>query len=316
MNGIGGYFELELSPTKQLFYPTYFAVNTCRNALLLLIQSKKYTKILLPLYSCKVITEMLDKNNISFEYYKIDKKFEIIGPLKNKDNEAILYTNYFGIKNKENKILEIKGRNLIIDNAQAFFSNPVNNVDTIYSPRKFFGVPDGGYLFTKSPINLAIYPQDTSNSRCSHLLKRIELNSENGYSDFIENEMILSELPIMKMSNLTQSLLSQIDYEIVKKKRQENFAFVDNVLRKSNLLIIDNFPKSTCMVYPYLISDGDKIKQKLIENRIYIATYWPAVLERTSSDSFEYFLTKNLIPIPIDQRYGENELQFILNLLK
>ena len=40
-------------------------------------------------------------------------------------------------------------KNLIIDNAQAFFAKPLLGIDTFYSPRKFVGVSDGGILATK-----------------------------------------------------------------------------------------------------------------------------------------------------------------------
>ena len=29
----------------------------------------------------------------------------------------------------------------------SLFEKPLKNIDTIYSPRKFFGVSDGGYLY-------------------------------------------------------------------------------------------------------------------------------------------------------------------------
>jgi hypothetical protein len=314
-NGIGGYFSLEIPEANKRLRKDCLEVNTCRNALLLLAKTKKYIKIFLPYYSCDAISNVLTENSIAVGYYKIDEKLEIVNPPKNKKNEAILYINYFGMKDKYVKKISSKYKNLIIDNAQSFFSKPENNIDTIYCPRKFFGVPDGGLLYTRSTINFKKYPQDCSFDRCAHLLKRIELPAENAYEDFIKNEKTLSGLPIKRMSILTRAILSQISYETTKKRRQKNFLFIHDKLGKSNSITINNKGQS-CMAYPYLSSNGEKIKQNLIKNKIYIATYWPDVEKKAPADSFENYLVKHLVPIPIDQRYREEELKFVLNLVK
>ena len=44
------------------------------------------------------------------------------------------------------QLLNKKYPNLIVDNAQAFYM-PHLGLASFYSPRKFFGVADGGYLF-------------------------------------------------------------------------------------------------------------------------------------------------------------------------
>ena len=69
------------------------------------------------------------------------------------------------------------------------------------------------------------------------------------------------------------------------------------------------------MVYP-LLPGSNNIKVKLAEKRIYIATYWPNVINQSGKDSFEYYLAKNLIPLPIDQRYGYEEMKYLVKEIK
>ena len=38
---------------------------------------------------------------------------------------------------------------------------------------------------------------------------------------------------------------------------------------------------------------------------------WPDVLERVSEDSIEYGLVQNILPLPCDQRYGMEEMDYI-----
>lgn len=316
MNAIGGYFELEVNQGERNFnHTSYYAVNSCRNAMLLLLQTKKYNKVYLPYYTCGVIMDTLIGNKIDIEYFHLDKTLEIIELPKNED-AVIIYTNYFGLKDNYIENLSVRYTNMIIDNAQAFFSKPINNLDTIYSPRKFFGIPDGGFLHTTLDINIKEFEQDLSFDRCSHLLKRIEISPEEGYKDFLTNDTELNDLPIRRMSKLTSLLLSQIDYNAVEKKRKENFNYLHKNLKKINELNIELSLEAVPMVYPLLINNGKDFKKKLISNRIFVANYWPDVLERVSKDSFEAYLVNNLIPLPIDHRYSIKEMIFILKEMK
>lgn len=233
---------------------------------------------------------------------------------KIKEDEVILYINYFGLKTKCLHTIKRKYKNVIIDNTQAFYAKPINNTDTIYSPRKFFGVSDGGYLYTDISSDKKI-KKDVSYKRYKYLLKRIDLGAEEGYYDFQKNEEELNDQEILEMSNLTSNILSSLDYKKIKNKRKENFKILHNKLKKMNEIeidesLIDNGP----MVYPLLLKN-EVIRKYLIQNKIYVATYWKDVLKRVNEDSFEYYLTNYLIPLPIDQRYDKEDMQYIAELI-
>jgi len=152
-------------------------------------------------------------------------------------------------------------------------------------------------------------------NRFSHLIKRIELGANAAFSDFRENDESLSNQPIKEMSKLTKKILASVDYEFIREKRIENFTFLHNNLKSINKLQIGNIKDFKCpLVYP-LLTDNADLKKKLIENKIYVATYWPNVLEWCKKDDFEYYLTNQLIALPIDQRYGINEMKKILELI-
>ncbi len=69
------------------------------------------------------------------------------------------------------------------------------------------------------------------------------------------------------------------------------------------------------MVYPFLSTHTD-LKRKLIEKKIFVPTYWPNVLETSDANSVEHRLAKNLIHLPIDQRYGKSEMRFIVETVR
>jgi hypothetical protein len=64
-----------------------------------------------------------------------------------------------------------------------------------------------------------------------------------------------------------------------------------------------------------LFIDDVSARQRLLANRIFVATYWPNMQERVSTDSLEYKLVKNCLPIPCDQRYDASELMAIFSCI-
>lgn len=313
MDAIGGYFELELRKGEH-FHKQAFRFNAARNCFEYILLARKYTKIYMPYYTCEVMLQPLQKYGIRYEFYSINDRLEPIELPKLHSNEALLYTNYYGLKQSYVEFLAgIYGNQLIVDNAQAFFAPRVNGIDTFYSPRKFFGVPDGGYLYTDAILQQN-FVADKSYHRMQHLLLRIEEGAENGYSLFRKADESLDNQPIHQMSFLTERLLQNVDYSYIRKKRKENFLFLQHSLSESNKLVIKEDDNFVPMIYPYLTVNV-QLKKKLIDKRIFVATYWPNVEKWCNADSIECFLARNLIAIPIDQRYGVREMSKILDLI-
>lgn len=313
MSSIGGYFELEFDKNEE-FHRDGIALNTGRNALEYILKANNYEKIFLPYYTCDVILQPIKKLNLDYEFYNINENLEpIFNYIEISDNQCFLYTNYFGLKDSYVREISKSCKNLIIDNAQAFFSLPMLSVDTFYSPRKFFGVSDGAYLFCKNHLFEDI-EKDTSYKRMTHLLIRKDISAEQGYLEFKKNEAELDCQSIREMSKLTRSILSAINYNKSAIKRIENFMYLDTYLRNSNFFKWELAEDSVPMVYPYW-SDKKNLKNQLIQSEIYSATYWPNVLDWCHPDSLEYKLTKEVVFLPIDHRYSVSDMDFIINII-
>lgn len=312
IDAIGGYFGLELRKGEH-YHRNALRLNTGRNCFEYILRARKYTHVYIPYYTCEVMLEPLQKLHIPYSFYSIDEQLEPTSLPKLKPNEAFVYTNYYGLKQDYvEQLAHHYSQQLIVDNSQAFFAPHIDGIDTFYTARKFFGVPDGAYLYTEATLDDE-FPHDVSVNRVSHLLKRIESGAENGFPDYQAHEEMLCHQPIKRMSRLTERLLESIDYEAVKQKRRENYQFLNDALREANGLSLE-LGDAIPMVYPYLAEKGDSLRQILQQQRIYIATYWPNV--RTSkSGVWEQTLVNNLLPLPIDQRYQKETTQSILNLL-
>lgn len=311
MKEIGGYFEFENLISNE-YYSDLIALNSARNSLLYLIKIKNIKKIYIPYYLCDSVTNALKKNDVKFEYYKV--KFDFMPNFSKtlKENEYIYIVNYFGqISNK--KILELKRifKNIILDNTHAFFQNPLSGVDTIYSCRKFFGVSDGAYLYTNAK-KIENLPIDKSKNRMKHLLGRYEECAFEYYKEFQANDEIFEREPIKQMSKITHNILGAIDYEHVRKVRNNNYIYLHKKLREINELKL-NIPEGA-FCYPFFTENSSEIRKKLINNKVYISKLWPNVLDEYK-DEVALKYSNHILPIPCDQRYNEEDMDYIVNII-
>lgn len=300
MDAIGGYFELELRKGVH-YHKDAIRLNSGRNCFEYILRARGYKKVYLPYYTCEVMFDTIQDMGVQKAYYTINEQLDPIELPVLQKGEAFLYTNYYGLKQGCVKKLAARyGHQLIVDNAQAFYAEQLEGIDTFYSPRKFFGVPDGGYLYTDARLEID-FPQAESMERMTSLLKRIEQGAEAGYQDFQAARVSLNHRPIERMSKITEAILGSIDYDAVAQRRRQNYLTLHQYLKESNLIQISLDEDAVPMVYPYMTEDGE-LRKRLIDNKVFVATYWPNVDE---SNERERMLKNNMIPLPIDQRYTD-----------
>ena len=310
---IGGYFSIEL-PQYEEYHKNAIRLNTGRNCLEYILRVRGYKKVYIPYYTCDVMLEPFKKLGIPYKYYYIDIQFEIRDRFTLKEGEALLYTNYYGLKQRYvEQLAATVGNRLIVDNTQAFYAKPVAGIDTFYTCRKFFGVPDGAYLYTDKMLDDEL-EQDQSYERMLSLTKRIDLSPEAGYQDFRDTSKALVGQPIKRMSKLTLRMMQGIDYKIAAQRRIANYQILQDALGKENNLELSLEDDAVPMVYPYLVPVNG-LREKLIENKIFVARYWPNVLECTNKEDIDYLLAYQMQPLPIDQRYGHEEMDFIIDTI-
>lgn len=309
---IGGYFGLEKLVSNE-YYPDLAAVNNARCALLYIIEAKQYKKVYLPYFLCDSVRLVLEREKIPFEEYRIDKTFLPILDINTNPEEVVYIVNYYGLISEEQLIsLKNKYGNIVVDNAQAFFTRPIKGIDTIYSCRKFFGVPDGGYAYTEAEYHENM-PVDVSMERMKHILGRFEgTKASDYYDDFNNNDESFKEIELRSMSKLTHNILGAIDYQAAKDRREENFLFLSKALGERNELNIKCPPGP--YAYPFYIQNGMTIKKQLAKRKIYVATLWPNVLG-TGLD-IETDFTENILPLPCDQRYSQEDMQRVVNEIR
>ena len=317
---IGGYFSLELNEGWEL-HRDALRLNTGCYALEYILKARKYSKVYIPYYICDSVLLPFERVGISYEFYHINEKLEPVAELHPKEGEAVLYVNYFGLKNRYASTFCYVYHNTILDQTQAFYSEQGNKYedktiqsDTFYSCRKFFGVADGAYLYTDCFLDEKL-PQDESFGRMDFLTKRIDRSAQEGFADFHANDEALCSVGMCRMSRLTEAIMRSIDYTAKANRRIHNFYVLDKSLRPTNRFKWDIDYGTVPMVYPYYVEDGANLRQYLIDHQVFCARYWPNVLEWCQPGDLEYQLAANLVCLPIDQRYDEEDMIYILSIL-
>ena len=311
MQEIGGYFELEHFSGRE-YHPDAIAFNTANNALLWLLEQKRIHRIWIPNYLCdSVYASVKRKKDCEICCYKIDENLQpqlFAEPIDPQD--TVYLVNYYGQLSMQ-LVEEIRKSlpNLILDNVQAFFEKPLSKIDTLYSCRKWFGVPDGAYLYTEN-FNSSDLPADHSAGRFTHLLGRFETTASDWYASYRKNEEELEKSPIRKMSALSHNPLRGLNYSRIAQQRDVNFSFFHRLLQPYNRLPL-KVPYGAFM-YPLWLrtEEPQVVRREMAKRKIYIPTLWPNLRDDAK------MLSDKILPLPVDQRYGESDLKRVVECLE
>lgn len=321
---IGSFIGLELEGTQE-FYNNELGMarlNSARSGIYHACGLYGCHTVYLPFYLCPSVNQYLSEHGIKTIKYYINERFEPIG-VEQEEKSAIIIVNYFGILSyTKMQRIAARFRNVIVDNSAAFYAPALDGCYNVYSPRKFFGVPDGCYVIGHNASRgTSDYEQDRSAATSSFLFSTIEQGTNATYSERMKNEARIDNSGPLRMSELTRCLLKNINYTKISNKRIENFKYSHFHFRKINKFDPFYSFDETCvpMVYP-LVVEKDDLDKKLREKKVYVGRLWTSVLQEVTPDSFEEWMSKFMIPLPIDQRYGRAEInlmhQYVSDILQ
>ena len=307
---IGGYLELERF-TGPMLHEKALALSSGRACLSYLIEQRKIRKIALPDFNCDIVEAVCRAHEVKIRFYPVEANLRPKA-LQTEEDEWLYLVNFYGqLSADELQRIAARVPRLIVDNAQAYFDLPLKGVDTLYTCRKFLGVPDGGFLYTEAPEKTL--PADESRERMGFVLGRFERPAGEYFAAAAQNNDDLSMEP-KSMSELTKNLLHAVDYDRVKTKRTENFRLLHEGLGSVNCLNLR--VTEGAYAYPLMLPEGQKIRKKLIEQKIFVPMLWPNVPEQQPADSEACRLAEQILPLPCDQRYGAEEMAFIIKAVR
>jgi hypothetical protein len=202
----------------------------------------------------------------------------------------------------------------VVDDTQAFYRTGDTAIWSFNSARKFFGVPDGGFLYgPHHPPR----PQPSLTGGCEHLTRRLEGDTYASFQLYREHEARIG-IDIRAISELSNRLLAAVDHEAVRAARRRNFDALHQHLGMMNRMPIGVFAyeHEVPMCYPFL-PDAEISREELWRRSLFVPQLWPEVLQRrVSGFERERKLASRLLPLPIDQRYDLEDMIEVCDRLR
>ena len=254
-------------------------LNLARHCLNYIINAYSIKVLHIPYYICPALYHSVKyySPECKLKFYHINENFL---PLKEfAPEDFILYPDYFGINRLNVEILAIKYKNLIVDNAQAYFA-PKTGLAGFYSLRKFLPVKYGAYLYTRE-ICKTNYPTDT--------------NTPNkiftpDYDEFVKNELYLNKQPPLIVSSLSELPPAPSGVQ-----RLERFYTLHKKYKDINELKINLTRNDIPFIYPCLTAYADRLAGELERKGKTILRYWNPLPETFP----EHRLYRYLVPVPL-----------------
>ena len=317
---IGGYLELERFQGEAL-HGDLIALGSGRACLTYLIELRSIRSIWLPDYMCDSVRRTCEGLSVGVRTYSVGPSLSPVYDFEPAEGDWLYLSDYFGFLSADQVefALDFFGGRLIVDEVQGFFREPWSGVDTLYSCRKWFGVPDGGYLATsKGEVLGRSLPAARSADRMVHLLGRFEGSASDYFKLYHEAEESLEGESLETMSLLAANLLRAVDYDRVREARRLNWAVLDSVLGDENLLWeeLNRHMPEVPFMYPLRVDNPVGLRERLAEMGVYIPTLWPNVLCDSTAGFVARSNTAGILPLPIDQRYGEEDMHMLINRIR
>lgn len=314
MREVGGYFGLE-AYGGPLPHDGCVLLDSGRSCLAYLAELRRIRRIWLPDWLCSSVYGVCAREGVAALSYPVGPDMlPDYGAFRVGAGEWLYLVDYYGRLGGADvaAALDASGGRLVVDESQGLLRPPWAGADTLYTCRKWVGVADGALLATSDGAVLERgLPRSESGGRMDFVLGRAERTAAEFYPRAVENNRSFRDTPPMAMSAVTESLLRAVDWEGLAERRRENWKVLDGALGSSNALSAP-MPDVPFM-YPYLADGAGKARGPLAGRGVYVPTLWPDLPER--SGEWARLYSADVLPLPLDQRYGADDMEYVLNAL-
>lgn len=314
MKSIGGFFELELPDHGTSPHPDAIALSTGRACLMVILDQIKPRLVHVPFHTCDATLEPFKRKQVSTRFYGLNEKLEPIDLPKLGPGEYFLWTNYYGMcGHLTEKLKRHYGDRLIIDDTHSFFHGAHPGFWSFTSARKYFGVPDGAFLFAPRTISVDVPRFDGVN--LDHAVLRLLGFQQKAYEAYQRYERSLT-CEVNRISLVSEGLLRGVDLTEIKARRRLNFMFMAEQIGHLDRLGLRQGPDEVAYCYPFLPQRAMD-RSALYANGFFIPRLWPDASHRgIVGYDFEKRLGTDLLPLPVDHRYTPEDLMPLVQHIK
>jgi dTDP-4-amino-4,6-dideoxygalactose transaminase len=339
---LGSEFNLDIHALKTVqnsFFKYIENMNYClfdsgRSALKAITRILGNGYILMPEYICESVLKCFDANRIIFYRLKENLQMDVCD-LANKidgNTAAVYLMHYFGSLQPENALALLREKKekygfiIIEDTTHSIFTKKKTVGDwCVASLRKWFAVPNGGVLYADNPFQNSYdeIPRSTDNDKAYamvlktlYLSGQLDCNSEYRRIFTACEKKFDAQKEIKRISDFSEFLLGCNDVYGIVKARKSNLNHLKNKLSNTGIEQLCNYSENDCpFAFPAVVPDRDDFRRYLMENKIYCAVHWPIEGRAYQERPMAFFLSNHMISLPIDQRYGEDGIEYLIKVV-
>lgn len=318
----------------------------CREALFEIAQVHGHSgkKVLIPAYTCMTVVSPFIEQGWECCFYSIDRQLRIDGRhlmvmVSQFHPDIVVAHPFYGMDFNENEIallkdLKSKGITLVVDLTQCAFSKQRLPFVDYYvgSLRKWMPMPDGGFLETSDERRHLFCGErdcytDFATKQTDSMYLR-GLYFENGDQEVkdisrrINKDAVLSariKIAPHRIAPLSYVIMKSEDIEKNVSCRISNFKVLFEGLKgngKYEPVCKDMTDVTTAPLYFTIYTDIRQEMQKILaESHIYAPVIWPLGTEDMLVSEDVRYIYDHILAIPCDQRYDQEDLNKIINII-
>lgn len=302
-------------------------------------------RVLIPAFNCETVIVPFEKEGWEIAYYGVHtdlrpNKQNLAECIEHFQPSVVLVQSYFGfdtVSGLEEIIALCKEKGILVleDLTQCLFSDFKKTEAQYYvsSLRKFIAIPEGGILLSRGGSvdgeireavpDIAEAAKETFGLKKKYIDGDVSISKEEFLKKYRELKSLISEYSdVYKMNVLSKEILYRVDGQELRKSRRDNYKLLYGELKSVSWLtcIFEN-PKQTetPLYFPIYIHCSDKRKEVqsyLSSENIYCPIIWPRYMGQSEIDDDSNYIYDHILCIPCDQRYGAEEMQRIVQVIK
>ncbi|MBP3366678.1 MAG: hypothetical protein J6K96_06740 [Treponema sp.] len=236
----------------------------------------------------------------------------------------VLLISYFGIVSMKRIAEQIKKASpdsiVIVDDVQNYYGIEYKDFADyrFTSYRKWFAVPDGAEVYSR---NGEIKPNIRKNSFAQY---KFAGNILKNYSNWVDDkicldlldkgEAILDSEYDVACSEISRSLINNIPFDEIKRKRKENAAYLHRRLTELGIRHLYN-KNSVPLFMPVFLQNRAEVRRAMFANSIFTPVHWPYESEKLNG-----FIKNRLydteLSLICDQRYSEDDMEKQISIIR
>lgn len=325
-------------------------------------------RCLMPAYMCDTVFFPFEHEGWEIYFYHVNKelkvnKEELRTQIEKVKPELLFIHPYYGVdtwKELRPWLMELKNQGICImeDVTQSYYleSAGVEADYVIGSLRKWYPVPDGGFVASDEKLLDEVIKEDEEHARMrlgvlmdkwnylygNQAAEEKKVNKAAYLKRNRELEGLLDEYSgIREMSNETAYILGRVNEDEAKKQRNENYRYLYDRLCKElknkgwfepiisvsedDRCCQNETGEEACqnrlvtapLYFAIYADDRDGLQSFLTARGIYAPVLWPIGKENEGSlTADERYIFEHMLALPIDQRYGREEMEYIVETME